>query len=106
VEGRAEVIVRDAGNAIAALARRDLVFEGVFLDPPYGKGFVEQVLEALAAHEIIAEGGWVSVETAQDEALPRSVGRLLLVREDSYGDTKLGLYELGEADEEDEVGDE
>ena len=102
VEGRTEVMVRDASAAIASLARRSLVFEGVFLDPPYRKGFVAEALEALAAYGIIAEGGWVSAETADDEDLPPKVGRLVLVREDVYGDTKLALYELS-GPEQDEV---
>jgi 16S rRNA (guanine(966)-N(2))-methyltransferase RsmD len=106
VEGRTEVMIRDATSAIAALGRRALVFEGVFLDPPYRKGFVEQALAALAQYGVVAEGGWVSVETADDEALPDSVGPLVLVREDVYGDTKLGLYELrgAMADEDEEMG--
>ena len=79
------------------------MFDGVFLDPPYRKGFVAQALAALAEHAVVAEGGWVSVETADDEPLPYEVGGLVLVREDVYGDTKLGLYEMRSATDE-EVG--
>jgi 16S rRNA (guanine(966)-N(2))-methyltransferase RsmD len=61
IEGRAEVIVRDVTAAIETLGRHERVFEGVFLDPPYGLGFVGAALEALAGHAIVAEGGWVSV---------------------------------------------
>jgi 16S rRNA (guanine(966)-N(2))-methyltransferase RsmD len=99
VEGRAEVMVRDVTAAIAHLGRSERVFEGVFLDPPYGLGCAAQALEALIGHAIIAQGGWVSVETAAEEQLPRSVGKLHLVREDVYGDTKLALYELVELQE-------
>lgn len=94
VEGRAEVMVRDVTAAIAHLGRHERVFEGVFLDPPYGLGFAAQALEALAGHAVVAAGGWVSVETAAEEDLPKTVGTLRLVREDVYGDTKLALYEL------------
>jgi len=93
VEGRAEVMVRDVAAAIASLGRRENVFEGVFLDPPYGLGFAGRALEALAGNAIVAEGGWVSVETAAEEELPQAVGALRRVREDVYGDTKLAIYE-------------
>jgi 16S rRNA G966 N2-methylase RsmD len=45
---------------------------------------------------LLASGGWISVETAGEEALPTVVGHLVRVREDTYGDTKLTLYELTE----------
>lgn len=72
-------------------------FDGVFLDPPYGKGLAVAALEALAGFGIVRPGGWVSVEVGRREELPETVagprGDLRRVREDTYGDTKLALYE-------------
>jgi 16S rRNA (guanine(966)-N(2))-methyltransferase RsmD len=100
LDGRTEVLVRDAVAAIDALQRRRLAFEGVFLDPPYGRGLALRALEVLGVGPLVMEGGWVSVEADRDEELPQRVGRLLRVREDVYGDTKLVLYELGATDAE------
>lgn len=96
LEGRAELVVRDFEAALAELERSGRVFEGVFVDPPYGQGFALRTLERMAASALLARGAWVSVETAEEEALPTVVGRLVCVREDVYGDTKLTLYELTE----------
>jgi 16S rRNA (guanine(966)-N(2))-methyltransferase RsmD len=90
-DGRAEVLVRDVERSVAELAGRR--FGGIFLDPPYGLGMAAFVLGLLAEHELVAPGGWVSVETAAREDLPQSVGDLVEVREDFYGDTKITIYE-------------
>jgi 16S rRNA G966 N2-methylase RsmD len=50
----------------------------------------------MAASGLLARDAWISVETADEESLPTVVGRLVRVREDTYGDTKLTLYELSE----------
>lgn len=96
IEGRAELLVRDFEDALADLERSGRVFAGVFVDPPYGQGLAVRTLERMAASGLLASGGWISVETAGEEALPTVVGHLVRVREDTYGDTKLTLYELTE----------
>ena len=99
LEGRAELVVRDFEDALAELERSGRVFEGVFVDPPYGQGFAVRTLETMAASGLLARGAWISVETADEETLPTVVGCLVRVREDTYGDTKLTLYELIETTE-------
>jgi 16S rRNA (guanine966-N2)-methyltransferase len=96
LEGRAELVVRDFEEALVELAHSGRVFQGVFVDPPYGHGFAMRALEMMASSGLLAGGAWVSVETADEETLPTVVGRLVRVREDTYGDTKLTLYELTE----------
>ena len=85
-------------------------FDGVFIDPPYGKGFAVQALQAIAGLSLIKPGGWVTVEVGRREQTPEAAAgpRLLVtrVREDAYGDTKLALYEACEAEVRSEhVGD-
>ena len=96
LDGRVELLVRDFEAALSELARDGRVFEGVFVDPPYGRGLALRALDIVVTSELLAHGAWVSVETADDEVLPAVVGRLVRVREDVYGDTKLTLYEVTE----------
>lgn len=97
LQGRAELLVRDVEDAILELEAAGHSFEGVFLDPPYGRGLAAHSLEVIARSRLLAARAWVSVETADEDALPASVGRLVRVREDVYGDTKLALYEILES---------
>lgn len=97
--GRAEVVVEDALRAVDALARRGRRFHGVFVDPPYGRGLLATTIEALERLDVLLEGAWVSAESARTEEMPERIGRLVALRSDVYGDTKVTLYELrGEGD--------
>ncbi len=92
LEDRAEVMGEDAAKAMARLSLRGVRFGGVMLDPPYGKGLAEEALADLDRLDLVEPGGWVSVEVAKDDPLPEKAGQLGLLRQDTYGDTKLALY--------------
>jgi 16S rRNA (guanine966-N2)-methyltransferase len=66
----------------------------VFLDPPYGSGFSEPALAALAARGWIADGAVCSVEVAARETLAPPAG-FTLVDERRYGKAKLLLLRYG-----------
>ena len=95
--GRVELFVREVAEILAAGGTRapmeERRFDGVFVDPPYRKGYEVATLEALAATRLVVEGGWVVVESDAKEELADRFGYLVRVREDRYGDTKLSLYE-------------
>ena len=60
----------------------------VFLDPPYGKGLVEQALAALSAASWIAPGALILAETGRDEP-PVAWGELLAER--SHGAARVNV---------------
>lgn len=95
LEPKIRVIGDDFRKALARLR----VFDGVFIDPPYGKGLAADALAAVAERGLVREGGWVTVETGRREETAETVEGpsivLKRVREDTYGDTKLALYEAG-----------
>lgn len=94
--GRTELLVHDFEAALTELSAAGRVFGGVFVDPPYGRGLALRAVERVVQSGLLDRGAWVSVETGDDEELPSSFGRLVRVREDVYGDTKLTLYEVSE----------
>lgn len=91
---RCEVRIGDVARVLVQLAADEARFDGVFIDPPYEKGFATTALASIGGSGMIAEGGWVIAETARGEELPPSTGILSMVREDLYGDTKVTLYEF------------
>jgi 16S rRNA (guanine966-N2)-methyltransferase len=94
--GRTELLVHDFEEALAELSAAGRVFGGIFVDPPYGRGLALRAVECVVQLGLLDRGAWVSVETRDDEEMPASLGRLVRVREDVYGDTKLTLYEVSE----------
>lgn len=70
---RARVI---CGNAVDYLTRTTETFDLIFLDPPYGTGLLEEVLNrcALAAFDILNPHGIIVAEHPADEPPPVPAG--------------------------------
>lgn len=75
--------VRVLGGSALALPRSD-PFELIFADPPYAPGSGSAVVKSVADAAWLAQGGWMSVETARGEPvdpedysveLERGIGR-------------------------------
>ncbi|MFW6147536.1 MAG: 16S rRNA (guanine(966)-N(2))-methyltransferase RsmD [Thermodesulfobacteriota bacterium] len=69
-------------------------FDLVFLDPPYGKGYITPTLSRLVDEQLLSRDSRVVVEssTRDDDALPAKVGDLVLNIARTYGSTKIGVY--------------
>ncbi len=67
LDDKATVLKRDVGEAIYELSGRE-IFDVIFMDPPYGKGYVPQVLKAIGRSGIAdAETLVVAEEDLSDE---------------------------------------
>ncbi|HJV35638.1 16S rRNA (guanine(966)-N(2))-methyltransferase RsmD [Geomonas sp.] len=91
---RARVVVQEAGNALKILARGERPFHLVFLDPPYGEGHTEKVLELLSTSPLVDEGTTVVAEFSAKEEIPRSFGRLQESERRVYGDTAVSFLTI------------
>jgi len=89
---RAAIIGRTAERALTQLDTTPAAFDGVLLDPPYGKGLVDRCLQRLAAGSLLASGAWVMVEHHVGEAPAESYGALRLTQSRRYGKTCLALF--------------
>lgn len=69
-------------------------FDLVFIDPPYGKGYITPTLSNLMDEELLARDSRVVVEcsTGIDDELPAKVGDLVLNLTRAYGSTLIGIY--------------
>lgn len=92
LNGRAELIRRDARAALVDLARRGRQFDLIYIDPPYGKGLVPEVLEAIAEYGLLREDGWAICEHHHKDPVPSSAGGLTKFRELHFGETVLSIY--------------
>lgn len=78
------------GNAVAIAARlaaADKRFDLAFCDPPYNKGWVEQIIGLFPEHSFLREGGYLIVERSAHNSLPVLPDCLENVREQKYGET-------------------
>ena len=65
-------------------------FQFIFLDPPYGKGYVEKTLGVLA--ELAAPNALVVAEHHAKDVFSARLGEWLLTQERKYGDTKVSFF--------------
>jgi len=66
------------------------MYDLAFLDPPYGKGILEQVLPLLESH--MNEGGRIICEHEQRLELPEKIGSLVLKKKYKYGKIEISQY--------------
>ena len=87
---RARIIRSGAPAAIRRLAAGGELFGLVFLDPPYGKGFIEKTIAHLGD---IASGSSLAVaEHHIKDVSPARCGGWVKTQERRYGDTLISFY--------------
>ncbi len=84
---KAQVMTTDAGGFLARTAD---TFDVIFLDPPYGAGLLNNVLEPAAA--TLADGGILVCETDDTEELPPEIGKVKVYRTYRYGRVYITVY--------------
>ena len=82
-------------DAIVKLAAQNKKFDLIFLDPPYNKNFVQEMLKILMNSDIINDDGILIAEHHINDILPEHEGKLTLADKRKYGDTALSLYRVG-----------
>jgi 16S rRNA (guanine(966)-N(2))-methyltransferase RsmD len=87
-----EVLAMPAERAIQQLAAAGRRFDRVFVDPPYGEGWIARTLTALDAARLVIGGGLVVVEHGGGEPAAPEVGALVQEIARRYGDTHVALY--------------
>jgi 16S rRNA (guanine(966)-N(2))-methyltransferase RsmD len=93
-----EVMTMPADRAIKRLAATGRQFDRVFLDPPYGEGWIARTLVALDAANLVTDGGWVVTEHGRREEAVPVVGRFVRELDRRYGDTHITLYRAHRGD--------
>jgi len=93
IANQVEVFRTDAFRAINALAKRDIKFKLILLDPPYGKVNFEKLLNHICELGILEEKGIIYCEYDTSERLPSFVKGLNLLKEANYGKTSgISIY--------------
>ena len=90
---QSRVVGREARAALRLFRREGRAFDAVWLDPPYdNRILLQEVLDGLSRHGLLAEGALVLVEHPA-KAGPEGGERLRPIVEKSYGATGVTVYE-------------
>ncbi|WP_068672494.1 16S rRNA (guanine(966)-N(2))-methyltransferase RsmD [Oceanobacillus sp. Castelsardo] len=90
IEDKVEIYRADAFRAVKAAAKRELVFDLVLLDPPYGKMDYVKLINQLLESNLINENGIIYCEHEWNEDLSDMDSSLEMIKQDNFGGT-IGL---------------
>jgi 16S rRNA (guanine(966)-N(2))-methyltransferase RsmD len=92
---RARVIGQKAVSYIEWAGANQLMFDIIFLDPPYHSDEIIFVLSAIDNTPVLKEGGIVVAEHFTKKVLPEEFDNLHKTKDYNYGDSVLSIYEQG-----------
>jgi len=90
VSDQARVIHGSVNQVIRRLAGQQETFDLIFIDPPYGRDFIQQCLALLG--QVVRPGTLVVAEHGSRKPLPLQVEEWSQTVERHYGDTTVSFY--------------
>lgn len=92
---QAEVYRNEAGRALKTLAKRDICFDLVFLDPPYRLKNAANLMLDMHEFGLLNEGATVVVEHESGYRYPDMLDGFACRRRALYGETAVTIYTYG-----------
>ncbi len=89
---QAEVYRNEAKRALKAVAKRELKFDVIFLDPPYAKQRLEEDITFIAQNNLLTNNGIIVIEYAASTRIEQTIEYLSCARIEQYGDTAISIY--------------
>jgi 16S rRNA (guanine966-N2)-methyltransferase len=89
LKDKSTVIKTDGLKAIKKLTQS---FDLIFADPPYGKGYVQQMVNDLITSNILEEGGIFVLEHHKKETFSSPEEKLVVLKQKRFGDTVISFF--------------
>ncbi len=80
------------GDTLQMLTQLGLAYDGIFLDPPFGKGLMQPVVEQIFQQNLVRPDGWLYLEQEKGLDWPRLPEGWQCVREKQTKEVKYGLF--------------
>lgn len=102
LESQSEVFRNDAERAIKVLAKRGVLVDAVFLDPPYRMKNADDLLQQMHERSLLQDLATIVIEHESKYEYPDEFGHFFCTRKALYGESAITIYEynLGEKIEE------
>ncbi|MDW8801068.1 16S rRNA (guanine(966)-N(2))-methyltransferase RsmD [Clostridium sp. A1-XYC3] len=86
----------DSYKALEDLARKGLVFDIIFLDPPYLKNMIPPAVEIIEREELLDKEGIIVTKIDSEEELYEGTDNIILFDYRKYGNTTVCFYKYKE----------
>jgi 16S rRNA (guanine966-N2)-methyltransferase len=91
-DSRSRIIQTPVSTAIGRLRSEQALFDLIFMDPPYGKGYIEKTLQIIGP--LAGNDALVVAEQHVKDSLPMVPATWQKERERKYGDTLILVYSM------------
>jgi 16S rRNA (guanine966-N2)-methyltransferase len=89
---KVEIYRNDAERALKAILKRDLRFDLIFLDPPYKKQQLNDLISKIESHRLLTDNGYIIAEHSEEVDLPSTIGVLEKIKFENYGVTSVSVF--------------
>lgn len=89
---KSNVIKEDAFKAVVKLSALNLVFDIIFLDPPYKEELEVPIITCICENNILSNNGIVVLEHLTSNQQPDNIGFLIRYDLRKYGNTSISFY--------------
>lgn len=88
-----KTIKADADHALTQLANQEVVFDYVFLDPPYAEEKIISQIQQMIRLDLLKSGSLIICETDSKVGLPAELPGVTFMKRKNYGTTEVVIYE-------------
>ena len=92
IKERTEVVLHDAGTVLSSKALLSQKFDVIFMDPPYDKGFISNMLENVGLLKIMRDDSIIIVEHSIRENDFEKFAGFDLYDKRTYGETLISFF--------------
>jgi 16S rRNA (guanine(966)-N(2))-methyltransferase RsmD len=94
LDAYAEIIALDCRKALAILGNRGELFDDIFIDPPYQRGWIEETLTGIHDHGLANAESIIIVQHSKREPVNVEEDKFTMIDRRSYGDSMLSFIKL------------
>ena len=96
----ATILEKDCFDALNLLNEQGVVFDYVFLDPPFKSDVAEKVISFVESHGMLQHGGIIVYEHSNDKnLLPKLLKRYIIIKTKNYGTVTVDFVQNGSLQE-------
>lgn len=90
-----ELYNRDSFASLKFFHNNNNTFDIIFLDPPYGKGYIEKAISAIDGEDLLNDDAIIVCEYDEKDLIPDTVGKIRAYRTEKYGRVKISFFTQG-----------
>jgi len=90
LEHHARIISDCAQTALPRLHGQQ--FDVIFMDPPYNKDLIPQIIQLIEHYDLMADGGIICAEEDKKAEVAEQIGSVVQLQQRNYGNTTIYLF--------------